>query len=180
MVRDQLAIDQVVAQLFLGCAQVKFFGVDFSGASDGGKYIWVAEGRIDSGKLLIESCQCTATAFLVTYREQRGVVPRLFEEAPADPPEVLGARPGWAVLVDAVLVAEPVGLAVGARARTAAALFRHLEIGQAKLPYSLRLRVSASSCASEIRRGFAGSGRSRSMATCSSTNAVSRFVISDS
>ena len=34
-------------------------------------------------------------------------------------------------------------------------------------PHSRRLRVSASSSASEIRRGFAGSGRSSSIATCS-------------
>jgi hypothetical protein len=36
-------------------------GVDFSGARDAGKYIWLAEGRVRDGALMLESC-CPARA----------------------------------------------------------------------------------------------------------------------
>jgi hypothetical protein len=42
---------------------MKVFGVDFSGAVDGGKYIWVAEGRVEDGTLVVESCERASDHF---------------------------------------------------------------------------------------------------------------------
>ena len=34
----------------------RIFGVDFSGAADAGKKIWIARGRLERGKLWIKDC----------------------------------------------------------------------------------------------------------------------------
>ena len=36
---------------------MQIFGVDFSGASDGGKHIWIAGGKAEGETLQIESCE---------------------------------------------------------------------------------------------------------------------------
>ena len=54
------------------------FGVDFSGAADAGKYIWITEGNSENGCLLITDCR-SASDFLNVSPQRDLTIPALAE-----------------------------------------------------------------------------------------------------
>lgn len=54
------------------------FGVDFSGAADAGKYIWITEGNRENGCLLITDCR-SASDFLNIHPKRDLTIPALAE-----------------------------------------------------------------------------------------------------
>ncbi len=47
----------------------RVLGIDFSGAEEAGKAIWIAEGRIENGRLRIADCRSAASRFGYAERE---------------------------------------------------------------------------------------------------------------
>ena len=56
----------------------RIYGVDFSGASDAGKHIWIAEGEIKDSSLAISDCH-SASNFLGVSPSREAVFPALVE-----------------------------------------------------------------------------------------------------
>jgi hypothetical protein len=54
----------------------RFVGIDFSGAAAAGSAIWIAEGRLDDGRVRIESC-CPAAALPCSHRDRDRCLPAL-------------------------------------------------------------------------------------------------------